>query len=51
MTTPKCPYCNSDMVYVKEKIYNNFPDLSDSPRTKIYTCRSHITEYCYGAVE
>jgi len=50
MPNPTCPYCSTEMKFLKEKVYNNFPNLPDSPRTKIYYCDSGLTEYCKGKV-
>lgn len=47
MPNPDCPYCSTEMKFLKEKVLNNFdPAESDAPKAKAYYCDSGITDYC-----
>ena len=45
-----CPQCGTLMKYLKERVYNNFLNVTESPRSKIYYCDSKLTIYCRGRV-
>jgi len=51
MSNPTCPYCSTEMKFLKEKVIKYFDENdSQSPRTKVYYCDSGLTIYCHGNI-